>query len=179
MKKNTIDDYQSYLNSTENESLTFGQKDNRLLIKAILINDKIITDIMLVVISICLPVFLKTKVLYFIPVYATLCYFILWVDFSAINNLTIHLNTQTLLFESRSIIRRLLLKKIFNKKDTYPFTEVIKFSITDNKTWRASETRHFINMHTTDNRKVILISFKRKDDAAAFLTFISGMLYNY
>lgn len=174
-----IEKFKIRINELSDKKIDIAFSNENIIIKANIMNGKIVTDIM----GVALAIYMIWNLAYnpFYPfliliLFLILSYITLWVDFKSINIININFSQKTIELKSRSVVRRVVLKYLLKQKSIYNFNEIKGFDTTTNGAWKPSERRHFINMNLKKGLKIQLISFSKKNDSLIFLNFSKAIL---
>ena len=179
MINNKAEFIKTFRSSLEDSGIDAEFTDSSIIIKAAILNGRIISDIMVAALTVYFITTITYKPLYLIPIiisFLVILYASLWIHFKSINIITIDLLKNTIGLRNRSIIRRIILPYMSDKKTEYYFKEIMAFEIMSNDDVKAFEVRYFVYIKLKDGIKIELISFPKKARAVILSKALTSLI---
>ncbi|HMH32633.1 MAG TPA: hypothetical protein VK543_06360 [Puia sp.] len=141
-------------------------------------NEKIINDVILILLALFAVYKINDKSFYAIPIVFlfTILLVGLWIDFNPINKIEINLDTMIIQIKSRNIFKRSLESLSFKNKHSFGFKEITSIKVRDNESWKSYVRRYYVDLEINGNLKIIMIGLPKEEQAIHFKQFITYLL---
>ena len=173
-----VQNFNKVLENSNIKNVRIIWSNSEVYITTSLINYRILLDISAICVALYGTYTIKDKNFYLIPIIAfnSILLVAICMDFMPINRIRVDLFSKVIEKKNRNLLNRPFLRYILGRKNLYKFEEIKEIVVRSNESSNLDLLRYYIDLRLQNDRKCVLISFRKEAQANNVARFLSHLI---